>query len=153
MIARTITAAGLSAALAWLSAVPAQAAEYRIPDGTRIAVRLMQPLSSATLKDNDPVSFAIVEDVMVDDQVVIKQGTPVRGLIVEAEAKRRMGRAPSSGSNPPASSKASTTPGATSSRMPRVANEPLSSVNNSCVTARICSRLRGAKKRTSSKRL
>lgn len=93
MNGRTISAAALTAALAWLAASPAQAAERRLPDGTRIAVRTMQPLSSATLKDNDPVSFAIVEDVVVDDEVVIKQGTPVRGLIVEAQAKRRMGRA------------------------------------------------------------
>jgi len=53
----------------------------------------MEQLSSATLKDNDPVVFSVVEDVVVDGHVVIKQGTPVRGTIVNAEAKRRMGRA------------------------------------------------------------
>ena len=35
----------------------------------------------------------IAEDVVVDDQVVIKQGTPVKGVVVESAAKRRMGRA------------------------------------------------------------
>jgi hypothetical protein len=69
------------------------AAERRLPDGTRISVRVMQQLTSATLKDNDPISFSVVEDVVVDGQVVIKQGTPVRGAVVDAEAKRRMGRA------------------------------------------------------------
>ena len=39
------------------------------------------------------MTFAVVEDVVVDGEVVIKQGTPVRGTIVDAEAKRRMGRA------------------------------------------------------------
>jgi hypothetical protein len=71
---------------------PAWAAA-RLPDGTRIAVRTMEQLSSATLKDGSPVTFAVVEDVVVDGEVVIKQGTPVRGTIVDAEAKRRMGRA------------------------------------------------------------
>ena len=94
MNGRNTLALSLATIAALASAVlPAHAAEHRLPDGTRIAVRTMQPLSSATLKDNDPVNFAIVEDVVVDSQVVIKQGTPVRGLIVEAEAKRRMGRA------------------------------------------------------------
>jgi hypothetical protein len=45
------------------------------------------------VKDSDPVTFAVVEDVVVDGEVVIKQGTPVRGTIVDAQAKRRMGRA------------------------------------------------------------
>jgi len=74
--------------------LPARAAtQHRLPDGTRIAVRTMEQLSSATLKDNDPVLFSVVEDVEVDGVVVIKQGTPVRGMIIDAEAKRRMGRA------------------------------------------------------------
>jgi hypothetical protein len=63
------------------------------PDGTRIAVRTMERLSSATVKGGDPVGFAVVEDVVVDGEVVIKQGTPVRGTVVDAQAKQRMGRA------------------------------------------------------------
>jgi len=74
-------------------AAPAWAGARRLPDGTRIAVRTMERLSSATVKDNDPVSFTVIEDVVVDGEVVIKQGTPVRGMIVDAQAKRRMGRA------------------------------------------------------------
>jgi tRNA pseudouridine-54 N-methylase len=53
----------------------------------------MEQLSSASVKDGDPVNFAVVEDVVVDGQVVIKQGAPVRGVIVDAAEKRRMGRA------------------------------------------------------------
>ena len=90
---RKIVACGMTVALALQLTMPVGAAERRLADGTRISVRLMEPLSSATLKDNDPVNFAVVEDVMVDGEVVIKQGTPVRGVIVDAEAKRRMGRA------------------------------------------------------------
>jgi len=93
MMARRLVACGLALVFSLHSAVPAWAAERRLADGTRIAVRTMEPLSSATVKDNDPVTFTIVEDVVVDGQVVIKQGTPVRGTIVDAAAKRRMGRA------------------------------------------------------------
>jgi hypothetical protein len=65
----------------------------RLADGTKIPLRLMETLSSATAKDGDPVNFSVLEDVVVNGAVVIKQGTPVRGTVVEAEAKRRMGRA------------------------------------------------------------
>ena len=89
---RKVMACGLAFVCSLYGAAPAWAAA-RIPDGTRIAVRTMEQLSSATLKDGSPVTFAVVEDVVVDGEVVIKQGTPVRGTIVDAEAKRRMGRA------------------------------------------------------------
>jgi hypothetical protein len=93
MMARKIVAWGLVFVLSGYCAIPASAVERRLPDGTRIAVRVMEQLSSASLKDNDRVSFAVVEDVVVDGQIVIKQGTPVHGVVVDAEAKRRMGRA------------------------------------------------------------
>jgi hypothetical protein len=92
-IGRRVVAFGLAAVLSFHAGAPAWAAERRLPDGTRIAVRVMEQLSSASVKDNDPVTFAVVEDVIVDGEVVVKQGTPVRGVIVDAAAKRRMGRA------------------------------------------------------------
>ena len=93
MMSRRVVAFGLAFGLSLHCVVPASAAGRRLPDGTRIAVRVMEQLSSASVKDGDPVNFAVVEDVVVDGQVVIKQGTPVRGVIVEAAEKRRMGRA------------------------------------------------------------
>ncbi len=73
--------------------IPVFAAERRIPEGTRVPVRLMEALSSATVKEGSPVNFTVLEDVVVGGDVVIKQGTPVKGVVVEAAAKRRMGRA------------------------------------------------------------
>ena len=89
---RKVVACGLALVFS-LHVVSAWAAERRLPDGTRVAVRVMEQLSSASVKDGDPVNFAVVEDVVVEGQVVVKQGTPVRGVIVEAASKRRMGRA------------------------------------------------------------
>ena len=93
MSARKIVAGGLALALSVHGTAPARAAERRLPDGTRIAVRVMEQISSAAVSDNDPVNFAVVEDVLVDGRVVVRQGTPVRGVVVDAAAKRRMGRA------------------------------------------------------------
>jgi hypothetical protein len=90
---RKLIACGLAFVVSLQFASPAWAGARRLPDGTRIAVRTMERLSSETLKDSDPITFAVVEDVVVDGEVVIKQGTTVRGAIVNAEAKRRMGRA------------------------------------------------------------
>ena len=92
MVRRIATYAAV-AAITLQYLVPLTAAGHRLPDGTRIPVRVVEQLSSGTLKDNDIVNFAVVEDVIVDGAVVIKQGTPVRGTIVDAQAKRRMGRA------------------------------------------------------------
>ena len=86
----------IACGLAFVSVLPYAAPAWagtRLPDGTRIAVRTMEQLSSATLQDGSQVTFSVVEDVVVDGEVVIKQGTPVRGTIVDAQAKRRMGRA------------------------------------------------------------
>ena len=90
---RKMIACGLALACSLQLAAPAWAGGRRLPDGTRIAVRTMEPLSSATMQDGGAVTFSVVEDVVVDGEVVIRQGTPVRGTIVNAQAKRRMGRA------------------------------------------------------------
>jgi len=84
---------GLVSLLSLQFGAPVWAAERRVPDGTRIPVRVMEQLSSASVKNNDPVTFSVIEDVVVDGDVVIKQGTPVRGVIVDAAEKRRLGRA------------------------------------------------------------
>jgi hypothetical protein len=64
-----------------------------LADGTRVPLRLMQTLTSATATSGEPVSFEVAEDVSVGGQVIVKQGTPVRAVVVEAVPKRRMGRA------------------------------------------------------------
>jgi len=71
----------------------AQAGARRLPDGTKVPLRLMETISSGTAKDGDPVNFTVVEDIVADGEVIIKQGTPVRGVIVQAQSKRRLGRA------------------------------------------------------------
>jgi hypothetical protein len=74
-------------------AAAAQPSERRVEDGTKLSVRLMEALSSGTAEAGQSVTFEVLDDVLLDGQVVIRQGTPVKGVIQEAVAKRRMGRA------------------------------------------------------------
>ena len=60
-----------------------------VPDGTEFAVRLEQPLSSATARREDRVEATVAESVRVDDRVVIPAGATVRGIVTNVEPARR----------------------------------------------------------------
>src|SRR5918993_1517284 len=68
-------------------------AQVTIPDGTKLRVRLDQPLSSATAEEGQAVELSVAESIVVGGSVVIKDGARVTGTITQAEGKRRMGRA------------------------------------------------------------
>jgi hypothetical protein len=68
-------------------------AVVKIPDGTMLRLSLLEELSSATNNVDDEVNFEVAEDVKVGDLVVIPRGSTARGHVVEAQKKRRMGRA------------------------------------------------------------
>ena len=63
-----------------------------IPSGTKVACRLEQTISSATAEEGQQVQLAVTENVKVNDQIVITQGSACVGTIVLATAKRSMGR-------------------------------------------------------------
>jgi hypothetical protein len=63
-----------------------------IPSGTRVSCRLEQTISSATVDEGQQVQLVVTEDVKVGDVLLIAQGSPVVGTIVQSVAKRRMGR-------------------------------------------------------------
>jgi hypothetical protein len=63
-----------------------------IPSGTKVSCRLEQTISSATADEGQPVQLASTENVKVGDKIVIAQDATCIGTIVEATAKRRMGR-------------------------------------------------------------
>jgi hypothetical protein len=63
-----------------------------IPSGTKVACRLEQTISSATADEGQQVQLAVTENVKVNDQIVIPQGSACVGTIVLATAKRSMGR-------------------------------------------------------------
>jgi hypothetical protein len=60
-----------------------------VPDGTEFAVRLEQPLSSATARREDRVDASVAETVRVDGRVVIPAGATIRGIVTNVEPARR----------------------------------------------------------------
>jgi hypothetical protein len=60
-----------------------------VPGGTEFAVRLEQPLSSATARREDRVEATVAEAVRVDGRVVIPAGATVRGIVTNVEPARR----------------------------------------------------------------
>jgi hypothetical protein len=60
-----------------------------VPDGTEFAVRLEQPVSSATARREDRVDASVAESVRVDGRVVIPAGATIRGIVTNVEPARR----------------------------------------------------------------
>jgi hypothetical protein len=90
---RQVLSVVVVACLVFAQVTAAQLPAIHLADGTKIPLRLVQTISSGTAKNGDVVNFEVIEDIEVDGTVVIKKGTPVRGVVVEAAEKRRMGRA------------------------------------------------------------
>lgn len=67
-------------------------ADSVIPSGTKVACRLEQTISSATADEGQQVQMSVTENVKVNDQLVIPQGSACVGTIVLATAKKSMGR-------------------------------------------------------------
>jgi hypothetical protein len=61
---------------------------FRLANGTRTTVRLLQFISSETSKPGDLVRMAIQEDVVVGGVVVVKGGTTATAMIVKAKPAR-----------------------------------------------------------------
>lgn len=93
MIGKQINACALTVALTSQPLLFAQSTPSRLPDGTKVPLRLAETISSATAKEGDIITFEVVEDVTLGNRVVVKQGTTARGVVIESQAKRRMGRA------------------------------------------------------------
>src|SRR5581483_2586853 len=75
-------------------AVFAQSApKVKLEEGTQVRLKLMEPLTSATAKAGQVVSFEVLDEVKVGEALVIAEGATAWGTIVEAEGKKFMGRA------------------------------------------------------------
>lgn len=63
-----------------------------IPEGTRVAVKSLEGVSSESGKMGQTIRFEVVRDVVVKNKVVIKAGAPAIGEVLKAESKRAVGR-------------------------------------------------------------
>lgn len=68
-----------------VNAVPAKPATVTIPDGTEIAVRLVDPLDSGKNQAGDTFHATLASPIMVGDQVAVPTGADVEGRVVEAK--------------------------------------------------------------------
>lgn len=67
-------------------------AQIELPNGTKVACRLEQTITSATAEEGQQVQLSVMENIKVGDTIAIAQGAPAMGTITQALAKRRMGR-------------------------------------------------------------
>src|SRR5579883_2414668 len=65
----------------------------KLEEGTPVRLRLMQDINSATAQAGQTLSFEVIDDVKVGSTIVIAEGSQAIGTIVEAEAKKSLGRA------------------------------------------------------------
>lgn len=65
----------------------------KIPAGTIFRVKLTAPISSAVVKEGDPVSLALAADLLIDRSIlVVSRGAPVVGEIEKVRRGGRFGR-------------------------------------------------------------
>ena len=67
-------------AIAFVSALACQA-QIVISEGTKVRVRLEQPISSATAEEGQVVEFVVTDAVREGDAIVIAEGARVTGVI------------------------------------------------------------------------
>lgn len=67
--------------------------QVRVPEGTKLRVRLEQSITSATAEEGQIVELSVVEPVKINGTTAFAEGARVTGTITEAQEKRRLGRA------------------------------------------------------------
>ena len=83
----------LGVALLPLARAVPQGNTVKIPDGAMVRLSLLDSLGSATNRTDDVVNFEVTEEIRVGQVIAIPRGATARGHVVEAEPKRRMGKA------------------------------------------------------------
>jgi len=73
------------------SAMP-QTKEIVLPDGTEFVVVTTEEITSKTATEGDPLTFKVLEDVKIDNQVVIAKDTLVKGVVSSAKKAGMMGK-------------------------------------------------------------
>lgn len=63
-----------------------------IPDGTEISAVTTETISSKTAQEDDPITFRVDQDVVIDGDVVIAKGTVIKGVVTNAKKSGFFGR-------------------------------------------------------------
>jgi len=63
----------------------------RVPEGTSLTVRLAQPISSASARPGDSLDCSLDDPIVIDDQILIPRGSPIKGRVLDAKASSAAG--------------------------------------------------------------
>jgi hypothetical protein len=63
-----------------------------IPDGTEISAVTTETISSKTAQEDDPITFKVEEDIVIDGEVVIAKGTLLKGVVSNAKKSGFFGK-------------------------------------------------------------
>ena len=63
-----------------------------IPDGTEISAVTTETISSKNAHEDDPITFKVDEDIVIDSAIVISKGTIVKGVVSNAKKSGFFGR-------------------------------------------------------------
>src|SRR5260370_7168011 len=72
------------------SSAPSQ--KLLVRDGTPIKMKLKRGVYSQYAKIGDEVDYLVDEEVVIHNKIIVPEGTIVKGKVITAEHKRRMGR-------------------------------------------------------------
>jgi hypothetical protein len=70
----------------------ASPATLLLPEATPVKLKLLHSLNSKTVVVDDPLNFAVAEDVMVNGKIVAKAGAVAIGRVRQAKPARMLGR-------------------------------------------------------------
>ena len=62
----------------------------RVPEGTVMTLKLLDPVSSAKSQLGDQFDLMVVDNIIVDNATVIPQGSVVRGFVEEVQAPKML---------------------------------------------------------------
>src|SRR5688572_17605345 len=95
---RIFTLMSLVSLLAWTPGlIPAQVPAQQgkaiiIPDGTEISAITIETISSKTAQEDDPITFKVDEDVVIEGEIVISKGTLLKGIVSNAKKSGFFGK-------------------------------------------------------------
>lgn len=69
-----------------------EAATLVLKEATPVKLKLLHSLNSKTTVKDDPLNFALAEDLVVDDKVIARAGAVAIGYVREAKHARTLGR-------------------------------------------------------------
>ena len=72
---------------------PADPDQVKLANGTPVILRLTEEVSSKTKNINETVNLEVARNVVIDDKIVIKSGTPAIGTVTMLEQRGMVGKA------------------------------------------------------------